>query len=161
MTVEVLDPQQYAGLGHEKLNRFLEDWYNGPGPELATYVPYHRLVRPADVPISDLVSVVVDPSPTQAGHHPRGQRDRPTADRPSVAARAATGRHVAGTDRPGQPRPHGTIGQVGRSVRLPPIGSPIRWASFGPWAKAASASTEPPRPSRPCGKHRPGPPDRS
>ena len=46
MTVEVLEPSKYVGLSREKLNRLLEEWYNGPGPEMATYVPYHLLFGP-------------------------------------------------------------------------------------------------------------------
>ena len=30
----------------EKLNRFLEDWYNRGGPERPSFVPYHRFLGP-------------------------------------------------------------------------------------------------------------------
>jgi acyl-CoA synthetase (AMP-forming)/AMP-acid ligase II/1-acyl-sn-glycerol-3-phosphate acyltransferase len=63
MTVEVLDRRQYVGLSREELNRFLEQWYNEQGPEMATYVPYHLLFGPRTLQFPDLVSTEqVDPS---------------------------------------------------------------------------------------------------
>jgi long-chain-fatty-acid--[acyl-carrier-protein] ligase len=54
MTVEVIDRDDLPGLVREKLNRFLEDWYNQPGPETPTYVPYHRLIGPRDYDFPEL-----------------------------------------------------------------------------------------------------------
>ena len=48
MTVEVLDRGELPSEGREKLNRFLEDWYNHEGQETPTYVPYHRLFGPRE-----------------------------------------------------------------------------------------------------------------
>ena len=46
MTVEVDPPTRLPGLTREKLNRYLEDWYNRGGPETPTFVPYHFLFGP-------------------------------------------------------------------------------------------------------------------
>lgn len=46
MTIEVLDRRNLPGVNREKLNPFLEEWYNRGGPEVATFVPYHRLFGP-------------------------------------------------------------------------------------------------------------------
>jgi long-chain-fatty-acid--[acyl-carrier-protein] ligase len=43
MTVEVLDRRKLPELSREKLNRFLEDWYNRGGPEPPTFVRYNYL----------------------------------------------------------------------------------------------------------------------
>ncbi len=43
ITIEVLDRSQLPELTRDKLNRFLESWYNEPGPEEPRYVPYHWL----------------------------------------------------------------------------------------------------------------------
>ena len=48
MTVEVLDRRDLPGLSREKLNRFLEDWYNREGQEPPTFVPYHPLFGPRE-----------------------------------------------------------------------------------------------------------------
>ena len=45
ITIEVFRPDQLPGLSREKLNPFLESWYNHQGPEKPTYVPYHFLER--------------------------------------------------------------------------------------------------------------------
>ena len=43
MTIERIDRSQLPDLSREKLNPFLEAWYNAPGPETPAYVPYHFL----------------------------------------------------------------------------------------------------------------------
>ncbi len=48
MTVEVLDRRTLPELSREKLNRFLEDWYNRGGPEPPTFVPYNYLFGPRE-----------------------------------------------------------------------------------------------------------------
>jgi acyl-CoA synthetase (AMP-forming)/AMP-acid ligase II/1-acyl-sn-glycerol-3-phosphate acyltransferase/acyl carrier protein len=46
MTVELADGACLAGMSREKLNRYLEEWYNRPGPEQPTFVPAHFLFGP-------------------------------------------------------------------------------------------------------------------
>lgn len=46
MTVELADARHLGGLGRERLNRFLEDWYNQEGPEPPVFVPAHFLFGP-------------------------------------------------------------------------------------------------------------------
>jgi long-chain-fatty-acid--[acyl-carrier-protein] ligase len=41
VTVEVLDRRQLPPLEVDKVNRWFEAWYNAPGPEEPTFVPYH------------------------------------------------------------------------------------------------------------------------
>ncbi|MEN6493329.1 MAG: AMP-binding protein [Thermoguttaceae bacterium] len=48
MTVELLDRRDLPGLSREKLNRFLEEWYNREGREAPTFVPYHHLFGPRE-----------------------------------------------------------------------------------------------------------------
>ncbi len=43
MTIEVVDRNALPDSQRDQLNRFLEEWYNRPGPEEPVYVPYHRL----------------------------------------------------------------------------------------------------------------------
>jgi long-chain-fatty-acid--[acyl-carrier-protein] ligase len=43
ITVEVLDRRQLPGLERDRVNRWFEAWYNAPGPEAPTFVPYHFL----------------------------------------------------------------------------------------------------------------------
>ncbi len=43
ITVERLDRSKLAGLKREQLNPALEAWYNAPGPEEPSHVPYHFL----------------------------------------------------------------------------------------------------------------------
>jgi len=43
MTVEVVARDALPDGDRDRLNRFLEDWYNRGGPEEPVYVPYHRL----------------------------------------------------------------------------------------------------------------------
>lgn len=45
ITIEVFRPDQFPGLSRQKLNPFLEAWYNQDGPEKPTYVPYHFLEK--------------------------------------------------------------------------------------------------------------------
>jgi len=49
MTVEVADRSQLPELTREKLNPFLEAWYNQGGPEAPTFVPYHPLFGPRQI----------------------------------------------------------------------------------------------------------------
>ncbi|MCI0459728.1 MAG: AMP-binding protein [Gemmataceae bacterium] len=46
ITLERIDRSQLPELTREKLNPWLEKWYNAPGPENATYVPYHFFLGP-------------------------------------------------------------------------------------------------------------------
>ncbi len=48
MTVEAIDRAELPSEGREKLNRFLEEWYNREGPEAPTHVPYHHLFGPRE-----------------------------------------------------------------------------------------------------------------
>ena len=48
MTVEVIDRRDLPGPGREKLNRFLEDWYNRGGIESPTFVPFHSFLGPRE-----------------------------------------------------------------------------------------------------------------
>ncbi len=41
ITVEPIDPAKLPEPSRETLNPWLEAWYNAPGPEQPTYVPYH------------------------------------------------------------------------------------------------------------------------
>ncbi|MGE0433836.1 MAG: AMP-binding protein [Planctomycetota bacterium] len=43
LQVEMLDRAKLPGLEKERLNPFLEEWYNRPGSEEPTWVPYHFL----------------------------------------------------------------------------------------------------------------------
>jgi long-chain-fatty-acid--[acyl-carrier-protein] ligase len=43
ITVEQIDRSQLPGLDRNTLNPWLEQWYNAPGPESPTFVPYHFL----------------------------------------------------------------------------------------------------------------------
>jgi acyl-CoA synthetase (AMP-forming)/AMP-acid ligase II/1-acyl-sn-glycerol-3-phosphate acyltransferase/acyl carrier protein len=53
MTVEVIDRRNLPSLDRDKLNRYLEEWYNRGGPESPTFVRYHRLFGPRDYPFPD------------------------------------------------------------------------------------------------------------
>lgn len=53
MTIEVLDRRNLPGLSREKLNPFLEEWYNREGQEAPTYVPYHHLLGPREFDYPD------------------------------------------------------------------------------------------------------------
>jgi acyl-CoA synthetase (AMP-forming)/AMP-acid ligase II/1-acyl-sn-glycerol-3-phosphate acyltransferase/acyl carrier protein len=46
ITVERIDRSRLPDLGRDSLNPWLEGWYNAPGPETPTYVPYHFLFGP-------------------------------------------------------------------------------------------------------------------
>ncbi|HZT82660.1 MAG TPA: AMP-binding protein [Gemmataceae bacterium] len=46
VTLEPLDRGQLPGLERDRVNRWFEAWYNAPGPEQPTYVPYHFLFGP-------------------------------------------------------------------------------------------------------------------
>jgi len=46
MTVEVVRRSDLPELSREKLNPYLEAWYNRDGPETPTFVPYHLLFGP-------------------------------------------------------------------------------------------------------------------
>ena len=48
MTVEVVDRRNLPGLSRDKLNRYLEDWYNREGAETPTFVPFHPLLGPRE-----------------------------------------------------------------------------------------------------------------
>ena len=54
MTVEVVDRGRMAGLSRDKVNRFLEDWYNREGPEAPVFVPDHFLLGPREFQFPDL-----------------------------------------------------------------------------------------------------------
>ncbi len=43
ITVQRVDRKDFPGLTRDKLNRYLENWYNEGGPEAPAYVPYHFL----------------------------------------------------------------------------------------------------------------------
>lgn len=57
MTVEVLDRDDLPEVSREKLNRFLEDWYNREGQETPTFVPYHHLLGPREFHYPDQAAV--------------------------------------------------------------------------------------------------------
>ena len=46
MTVEQIDRRDLPGITREKLNPFLEEWYNRGGPEKPTFVPFSFLFGP-------------------------------------------------------------------------------------------------------------------
>ena len=46
ITIDVLERSALPELTRDKLNRFLEDWYNAPGSEEPKFVPYHWLFGP-------------------------------------------------------------------------------------------------------------------
>jgi long-chain-fatty-acid--[acyl-carrier-protein] ligase len=46
ITVEDVEPGQLPERRRETFNRWLEDWYNAPGAETPTFVPYHFLFGP-------------------------------------------------------------------------------------------------------------------
>jgi long-chain-fatty-acid--[acyl-carrier-protein] ligase len=46
VTVERVDPDRLPGRQREVLNPWLEAWFNAPGPEKPTFVPYHFLFGP-------------------------------------------------------------------------------------------------------------------
>jgi long-chain-fatty-acid--[acyl-carrier-protein] ligase len=46
ITVECVDRARLPEIKRGTLNRWLEDWYNAPGPEEPTFVPYHFLFGP-------------------------------------------------------------------------------------------------------------------
>ncbi len=48
ITVQKLDRHTLPELTREKLNPFFEAWYNAPGPEPPTYVPYHAIFGARD-----------------------------------------------------------------------------------------------------------------
>jgi len=54
MTVELLDRSALPDLTREKLNRYLEDWYNREGPEEPVFVPSHFLFGPRRFEFPDL-----------------------------------------------------------------------------------------------------------
>jgi len=63
MTVERFDRREVPELSREKLNRYLEEWYNRPGPETPTFVPFHHLFGPREFQYPDLDTArLVDPS---------------------------------------------------------------------------------------------------
>jgi len=46
ITVQRVEPKDLPGLTRDKLNPYLENWYNEGGPETPVYVPYHFLFGP-------------------------------------------------------------------------------------------------------------------
>src|SRR5262249_4293876 len=46
LTVARVERDRLPELKRGTLNRWLEDWYNAPGPEAPTFVPYHFLFGP-------------------------------------------------------------------------------------------------------------------
>ena len=54
MTIEVVDRRDLPGPGREKLNPYLEAWYNRGDPEPPRFVPYHRLFGPRAYRFPDL-----------------------------------------------------------------------------------------------------------
>ena len=44
ITVERIASGRFANLSRDEVNRLLEQWYNKPGPEPPTHVPYHALL---------------------------------------------------------------------------------------------------------------------
>jgi long-chain-fatty-acid--[acyl-carrier-protein] ligase len=46
ITLEKLDRRQLPSREREQVNRWFENWYNAPGPEQPTFVPYHFLFGP-------------------------------------------------------------------------------------------------------------------
>jgi long-chain-fatty-acid--[acyl-carrier-protein] ligase len=56
MTVEVLDRRDLPELAREKLNRYLEEWYNRDGRSAPVFVPYHRLFGPQEFRFPPLAS---------------------------------------------------------------------------------------------------------
>ena len=46
ITVEVVDHRNLPGPTRDKLNRYLEEWYNLEGPASPVYVPYHQFLGP-------------------------------------------------------------------------------------------------------------------
>lgn len=46
MTLEIVDPKTLPGLNREKLNPYIENWYNSGLSTEPTYVPYHFLFGP-------------------------------------------------------------------------------------------------------------------
>ena len=46
ITIEPIDRSALPGTTREKINPFLEAWYNAPGEEKPIYVPYHFLLGP-------------------------------------------------------------------------------------------------------------------
>ncbi len=46
ITIERMDVSHLPGITREKINPFLEAWYNAPGEEEPCYVPYHFLFGP-------------------------------------------------------------------------------------------------------------------
>jgi long-chain-fatty-acid--[acyl-carrier-protein] ligase len=53
VTVEMIHRDDLPGINRERLNPFLEAWYNRDGAETPTYVPYHRLVGPREFDFPD------------------------------------------------------------------------------------------------------------
>lgn len=63
MTVEVVDRADLPGLEREKLNPWLEEWYNRQGQEEPTFVPFHHLFGPREFQFPDYnAREQVDPS---------------------------------------------------------------------------------------------------
>jgi long-chain-fatty-acid--[acyl-carrier-protein] ligase len=56
MTVEAIDRDDLPGLDRERLNPFLEAWYNAGGPEPPTFVPYHCFLGPREFQYPDLAA---------------------------------------------------------------------------------------------------------
>jgi len=46
ITLEILDRAQLPELARDQVNRWFEAWYNAPGPEAPTFVPYHLCFGP-------------------------------------------------------------------------------------------------------------------
>jgi long-chain-fatty-acid--[acyl-carrier-protein] ligase len=63
MTIEVVDRRDLPGPGREKLNPYLEAWYNQGEPETPRFVPYHRWFGPRAYHFPDLTtSGQIDPA---------------------------------------------------------------------------------------------------
>ena len=62
ITVQRIDRSQFPALTRDDLNRFLENWYNEPGVEEPTYVPYHTLFGPRDFTFPRPVATTATPS---------------------------------------------------------------------------------------------------
>lgn len=54
ITVERIDRRDLPGVDRERLNPFLETWYNAEGQESPTFVPYHLLFGPREYSFPDL-----------------------------------------------------------------------------------------------------------
>jgi hypothetical protein len=70
MAVELLEAGSSPSPSREKLNPFLEEWYNREGPETPSFVPYHRWFGPRTVVFPRSAGSVFWRSPGQPLQHP-------------------------------------------------------------------------------------------